>query len=120
MEKELITPLEAIRIAKELNGVQMAECLDVSKTYITVVSHNRKNMSLRKLELGLSKLEIPLSKYFQLEEFRGLLLECELEHTTKYQLMLIKALGIVNQELQEETETILKERLENKVKMIKL
>lgn len=34
--------------------------------------------------------------------------------------MLIKALGIVNNELQEETETILEERLGNKVKMMKL
>lgn len=83
MEKELITPLGAIRIAKEFNGVQMAECFDVSKTYIAEVANNRKSMSLKKLELGLSKLEIPLSKYFQLEEFRELLLESELEPTTK-------------------------------------
>ena len=73
-------------------------------------------MNFRTLRGGLNEMKISTSKYFELEELRDYMLQMEYDSLSVYRCMLAKAIGLVNPDLEEQSELVVTQILNKKSK----
>lgn len=105
--KNDLVPLRFIRIAKDMSSKDFAEYFLVSPAYISAIEKGQRQMHPRTIKSGLRDMGIEYEDYLELEQLAKELNLQEIEDGEKYRMMLIKAIGVINPSLKEETEQLL-------------
>ena len=91
---EDIVPLYLVRIANNMSVKEFADAFMVTGAYINAIEKGDKVMNRRTIKMGMIDLGSSYEDYLKLQEVCELLAECEIPEIKKYQLGLMKALSL--------------------------
>lgn len=107
-ERNILSPLKFIRIAKDMKMREMAEIFEVTSAYISAIEMGQRKIKKQVLIYGLNDLNINYDDYLELESLSyELSLREDIDDLKKYRIMLIKAIGVVDIDLKEEIDQLL-------------
>lgn len=103
-----IHPLKMIRIAFDMKQKEIAPLFSLTNGCYNMAEKGTYNIPIPKLNQGLEKLGISLQDYLDLYFFCEQISNTNMENIEKYRFALIKTIGIINIEFQNEVDNQLK------------
>ena len=111
-----ITTLRMIRIVNDLNIAQMSKYFNISSKHEKDAENGIRPIYKTTFESGINNLMISMEQYNELEEFRKILVEKDLEDKEKFKYMLMKTIGVLSFEIKDQIDEVLDNILMAKTK----
>lgn len=90
-----LSVIKCIRICCEMSKSEFCAIFRCSSVYLSEVERNKKNMSIKMLNVGLTNLGMSYDEYQKLERYKEKIQKKDIEYLKKFQALLLQVVIVM-------------------------